>query len=68
MKTYGTVDALIDVFLTSTLVGGECSDLCPGSFISRGKSPRCPLDSRLGGPQKRSDRRGEERTLALTGI
>jgi hypothetical protein len=31
------------------------------------KSPRYPLDMRLGGPQSRSARRGEEKTPDLTG-
>jgi len=26
----------------------------------RGKSPRCPMDRRLGGPQSRSERSSEE--------
>jgi hypothetical protein len=33
----------------------------------RGKSPRYPLDRRLGGPRSRSGRRGEEEILDPTG-
>jgi hypothetical protein len=33
-----------------------------------GKSPRYPLDRRLGGPQRGSGRCGEEKNLALPGI
>jgi hypothetical protein len=32
-----------------------------------GKSPRYPLDRKLGGPQNRSGRRGEEKILEPTG-
>jgi hypothetical protein len=34
----------------------------------RGSRPRYPLARRLGGPQSRSGRRGEEKNLALPGI
>jgi hypothetical protein len=37
------------------------------SFTSRGKRPRYPLNSRLGGPQSRSRRCGEERNVAPSG-
>jgi hypothetical protein len=38
-------------------------------LYSRGKSHRCPLDKRLGGPQSRSGRCGEETNLlSLAGI
>jgi hypothetical protein len=33
-----------------------------------GKEPGYPLDRRLGGPQSRSRRRGEEKILDTTGI
>jgi hypothetical protein len=39
----------------------------PRPLYSRGKSPRYPLDRKLGGPQSRSGRRGEEKILALPG-
>jgi hypothetical protein len=39
----------------------------PLPLYPRGKSPRYPLDRRLGGPQSQSGRRGEVKILALTG-
>jgi hypothetical protein len=42
--------------LTSALDGGEWSALPPGK-----ESPLYPLDRRLGGPQSRSGRGGEEK-------
>jgi hypothetical protein len=39
----------------------------PRPLYPRGKSPRYPLDRRLGGPQSRSGRRGEEKILDPTG-
>jgi hypothetical protein len=38
----------------------------PNPFYSQEKSPRYPLDRRLGGPQSRSGRRGEEKILDHT--
>jgi hypothetical protein len=58
MKAYRGVDVQIHIFLTSALAGGEWSASRPGRFTPGGKSPRYPLDRRLGGPQSRS-RRGE---------
>jgi hypothetical protein len=60
MKTYEGVDVNIHVFLTSALVGGKWSASRFGLF-SPGKEPRYPLDRRLGGPQTRSERSGEEK-------
>jgi hypothetical protein len=39
----------------------------PRPHYPRGKSPRYPLDRRLGGPQSRSGRFGEEKILDPTG-
>jgi hypothetical protein len=39
----------------------------PLSFYPRGKDPRYPLHRRLGGPQSRSGRFGEEQNLAPAG-
>jgi hypothetical protein len=39
----------------------------PLPLYSRGKSPRYPLDRRLGAPQSRSEERGEEKILDPTG-
>jgi hypothetical protein len=43
------------ISFTSALGGGEWSASRSGHFIHRGKSPRYPLDKRLGGPQNRSE-------------
>jgi len=51
------------VFLTSELDGGELHG--PAALPPRGKSFRCPLDKRLGGPQSLSGRCGEERKSLL---
>jgi hypothetical protein len=67
MKAYGGVDVLIHVFLISALVGSQEVSYTPRTLYPRGKSPRYPLDRRLGGPQNRSGRRGEEENLAATG-
>jgi hypothetical protein len=55
MKAYGGVDVQIHIFLTSALVGGEWS-------VSR-SCRVTPGDKRLGGPQSRSGRRGEDQNL-----
>jgi hypothetical protein len=39
----------------------------PRPLYLRGKSPRCPLDRRLGRPQNRSDRHVEEKNFTPTG-
>jgi hypothetical protein len=51
--------------LTSALDGGECSASRPGRLYPRGKRPWYPLDRRLGGPQSRSGRGGEEKNSQL---
>jgi hypothetical protein len=56
------------LFMTSALDGGEWSVSRPCRFYRRGKSPRYPLDTMLGGPQSQSGRCGEEQNLALPGI
>jgi hypothetical protein len=66
MKTYGAVDVQIQIFLTSALVGGEWSASRLGRFTPE-KKLRYPLNRRLGGPQRRSERRGEEKILVPTG-
>jgi hypothetical protein len=47
MKMYGGVDVQIQVFLTSALV---VVSFMPRPLYPRGKSPRYPLDRRLGQP------------------
>jgi len=54
----------LHAFLASALDGDELSASCLGHFI-RGKSPRYPLDKRLGGPQSRSWCGGEEKKIPL---
>jgi hypothetical protein len=49
------------VFSTSALLG--VVSFMPRALHSRGKSPRYPLDGRLGGPQNRSGRCGGEKNL-----
>jgi hypothetical protein len=51
---------LIQVFLTSAMVGRKWSASCLGRFT--------PEDRRLGGPQNRSGLRAKEKSLAPTGI
>jgi hypothetical protein len=43
------------------------SQLHPPAALPPGKEPRYPLDRRLGGPQSRSGRCGEEKILDPTG-
>jgi hypothetical protein len=48
---------------TSALDGGEWSASSPGRFTPKERAPRYPLDRRLGGPQSRYGRGGEEKNL-----
>jgi hypothetical protein len=68
MKEYGGVDVEIHIFLTSAPDGGEWSASRSNRFTA-GESPPPPyqLDRRLGGPQSRSGRLGEQKTLDPTG-
>jgi hypothetical protein len=61
MKAHGGVVIYIHVFLTWVV------SFMLRPLYSLGKSPRCPLDSRLGGPQNRSGRHGEKTIADLTG-
>jgi hypothetical protein len=56
----------IHVFLTSALVGGEWSASSPSCFTPGEVAHRYPLDRRVGGPQNRPGRRGEEKILDPT--
>jgi hypothetical protein len=59
MKTYGR--AHIDPhFLDLGTTWRWADSVTPRPLYPRGKSPRYPLDRRLGEPQSRSGRRGEE--------
>jgi hypothetical protein len=68
MKTYGGMDVYIHVLLISALIGGEWSTSRPRPLYPRGKSPRYPLDRRLGVPQSQSRRFEEEKILDPTGV
>jgi hypothetical protein len=54
MKTYEGVDVEIHIFLTSALVWRCMVSFTPRSLYSQGKSPRYPLDRRLGAHQGQS--------------
>jgi hypothetical protein len=66
MKAYGGVDVYIHIFLTSALVG-DSGQLHAPAALPLGKSPLYLLDWRLGWPQSRSGRDGEEKILDPTG-
>jgi hypothetical protein len=61
MKAYGGADVYIHIFFTSVLAGGKWSASRPGRFTPGETAPPYPLDRRLGGPQYRSGRSGEEK-------
>jgi hypothetical protein len=67
MKAYRGVDVGIHISLTWALAGIEWSASHPAA-LTPGKEPPYPLDRRLGGPQSRSERRGEEKIPDPTGI
>jgi hypothetical protein len=50
MKTYWKREGIAPRILDLGIHGGEWSASRSGRFISRKKSPRYPLDRRLGGP------------------
>jgi hypothetical protein len=55
----------LHAILTSAPDGGEWSASLLGRFTPREKDRRYPLDRRLGGPQSRSGRGGEEKNSQL---
>jgi hypothetical protein len=57
------VEVQLHTFLTSAQDGGEWSSSCPGRFIHSG-SGHYPLDTRLGGPQIRSQPVDKRKSLA----
>ena len=63
LRHTGRVEVMLQLFLTSTLVGGEGSASWPDYFTTWGKSPLCSLNTRLGGPQSQSGHFGGERNL-----
>jgi hypothetical protein len=64
MKTWGS-GGTASLFLTSALDGGESGQLHVPTALSQGKSPRYPLDRKLGGLQSRSGRCGVEKNPLL---
>jgi len=60
MKTYWVAEAKLHAFLTSALEGDELSASRPCRFTYRVRAP-VPIDRRLGGPQSRSGRSGEQK-------
>jgi hypothetical protein len=69
MKMYGGSGYIIRFFLIWAIVGGEWSASHSGRFTPPwGEGPRYPLDRRLGGPQSRSRRRGEEIFFTIPGL
>jgi len=64
MKTYWGVEIQLHAFLTSALDGVSCQLHAPAPLLT-GKSPRCPLDRRLSGPQSRSGQDCEDKKKTL---
>jgi len=63
MRTYGGVEVWLHAFLTLAGDGDKKFSFTPRPPYSRGKSPRYPLDRRLGEPLSRSGRGGEKKTI-----
>jgi len=61
MKTYEEVEVSLHAFLTSALHGAEWSASRAGHFAFRERTPGSNCIMRLGGPQSRSGRSGDER-------
>jgi hypothetical protein len=62
MKTCGGSGGIAAPILTSALDGVSGQLHVPAALL-QGKEPHFPLDRRLGGPQSRSGRCGEEKNL-----
>ena len=62
MKACGTVELLVQPFLTSTLGGGECKASAPSRFNTRARDPG---NHRLGEPQGGSGHITEETNRSL---
>jgi hypothetical protein len=61
MKAYWGVEVYHLALFDLGTEGGEWSASRPGRFTPRERAPFYPLDRRLGGPQSRSGRGGEEK-------
>jgi hypothetical protein len=70
METHGGVAMYLHAFLTLAFGGGEWTASRPSRFTHQGKSPWYLMDKRLGGPQSRSGRGGEDKNsiIPLPGI
>jgi hypothetical protein len=66
MKTYGKVE-ILSTFLDLGPRRRLMVSFVPLLLYPHGKSPRYPLDTWLGGPQKQSGYCEEEKKLALLG-
>jgi len=62
MKMYGAADVQLHTFLLLALDRGEWSVSRSQPLYPWRKSPQCPLDRRLGGPQNWSKCGGKEKT------
>jgi hypothetical protein len=67
IKTRDAVHVQLHIFLTSALDGGEWSASRPGRCTPGKRAPRYPFDRKLGGPQNRAGRHGEEKSPTPTG-
>jgi hypothetical protein len=63
MKAYWGMELLFQALLTSALDSGEWLSSCFGRFTPRERTPRYPLDRRLGRFQRRSGRGGEAKNI-----
>jgi hypothetical protein len=61
MKPYWGSEGIALLILDLGTRWGLVVSFTPRPFYLQGKSPRYPLDKRLGGPQIRSGRGGEEK-------
>jgi hypothetical protein len=68
MKTCGGVDAQIHVFLTSALVGGECSASRPCRFIPGKRAPGTHWVGGWVGPRAALDDVEKGKFLTLPGL
>jgi hypothetical protein len=68
MKTYGRVDVQIHVFLTSALVGGECSASPPSRFTPGGRAPGINWIGGWVGPRAGLDDMEKWKFLTLLGL
>jgi len=66
MKAYWGMEVQLHALLISALDGGEWSASRPDHFTHREKAPGIPLDRRLGGPQSRCGRGGEEKNSTVS--